>query len=190
MHHRVRRLDAPARAVATERQRRRLAMDLRARGDRSARKTAGVAERMEIAAARVQHRADVAVRAGHLAQLLAVQILHRHAAADALLRRLLDRGGAGLVVGRAQRAILPRFARDLVAADQVVREIGRAVGERRSCGGRARRRNRPRSDRGRASGLDWSGRHCCPTRPSPAPAPPAPAPRHLAPPDAAPWTAR
>ena len=96
----------------------------------------------------------IAIRAGHLAQLLAIEVRHRHAAADALLGGCLDRGGAGLVIGRAQRAVLPRFARDLVAADQIMREIRRAVGERRSCGGRARRRNPPRSYRGRASVRD------------------------------------
>ena len=104
-------------------------MDFRARGDRGAREAAGVTERMQIAAARIEHGADVAIRAGHLAQLLAVQIRHRHAAADALLRGLLDRGGAGLVIGRAQRAVLPRLARDLVAADQIMREVRGAVGE-------------------------------------------------------------
>ncbi|MGY4629774.1 hypothetical protein ACVWY3_007530 [Bradyrhizobium sp. USDA 4486] len=130
MHHRTRRLDAPARAFAAQRQRRRLAVDLRAGRDRGARETAGVAERMQIAAASIKHGADVAVGARHLAKLLAVQIGHRHAAADALLRGALDRGGAGLVVGRTQRAVLSRLARDLVAADQIMREIRRAIGER------------------------------------------------------------
>ena len=67
---------------------------------------------------------------GHLAHLLAVQQRHRHAAPDALLRGVLDRGGARFIVGRAQRAVLPRLAGDLVAADQVEREVGGAVGKR------------------------------------------------------------
>ena len=58
MHHRARRLDAPAAALAPQRQRRRLAMNLCAGGDRGARQAARIAERMQIAAARIQHGAD------------------------------------------------------------------------------------------------------------------------------------
>ena len=101
-----------------------------ARRDRGTRQAARIAQRMQVAAAVVQHGAEIAVGAGHLPHLLAVQQLHRHAAADALLGGAFDSRRACFIVGRAQRAVLPCLAGDLVAADQVEREVGSTVGKR------------------------------------------------------------
>ena len=98
--------------------------------DRGARQSPRVTQRMQVAAAPVQHGAEIAVAAGHLAHLLAAQQLDRHAAADALFCSTFDCRRAGFIIGRAQRAVLSRLARNLVAADQVECEIGGAVGER------------------------------------------------------------
>ncbi len=105
-------------------------MNDRARRDRGARQTARVAQRMQVAAAIVQHGAEIAVGPGHLPHLFAVQQRHRHAAADALFCGVFDSRRACFIVSRAQRAVLPRLAGDLVAADQVERVVGGAVGKR------------------------------------------------------------
>ena len=101
-----------------------------ARRDCGTRQTARIAQRMQVAAAVVQHGAEIAIGAGHLAHLFSVQQRYRHAAADALFCSVLDSRRARFIVGRAQRAILPRLAGDLVAADQVERVVRGAVGKR------------------------------------------------------------
>ena len=105
-------------------------MDGSARRDRGARQAARIAQRMQIAATLVQHGAEIAVGAGHLPHLFAVQQRHRHAAADALLCRVFDSRRACFIVGRAQRAVLPRLAGNLIAADQVECVVRGTVGER------------------------------------------------------------
>ena len=105
-------------------------MDRDACADRRARKAAGIAQRVQVAAAPVNEAADIAVRSGHFAQARAVEQRDRHAALLALLDEAFDVLRAARLIGDAQRAVLTGLAGNLVAADQIEREGRRAVGKR------------------------------------------------------------
>src|ERR1700739_2725351 len=84
---------------------------------------------MQVTAAFVEHGAEIVLAASHCAHFLVPEQSDRHAAADALLRGRSDAGCGRLVIGRAQRAVLPRLAGDLVATYQVEREVRGTVGK-------------------------------------------------------------
>src|ERR1700759_5102003 len=93
---------------------------------------------MDVPPPRIDHRADVAVRAGHSLQVVAIEDPHRHAAADALFCRRLDGAGMALVIGGPEGAVLPRIAGGVEAADELQREARRVVGKRAHAGAEIR----------------------------------------------------
>jgi hypothetical protein len=85
---------------------------------------------MDVAASRIEHGADIAIRAGHLPHGVTIEQADRHAAADALHGRGLDGAGVAVVIGGAERAVLAGVAGNAEAADQLKREDRRVVGKR------------------------------------------------------------
>jgi len=90
--------------------------------DRGTRKTARIAQRLQIATAPIQHGADVSIRSRRLSQGVPVEYRDRHAAPDALFRGVLDGGRVRFVIGGAQRPVLPCLAGDPMTADKIERE--------------------------------------------------------------------
>ena len=98
--------------------------------DRGPRETARIAERMQISAPSIEHRARVAVRACGALERLALEQPDGRSAPLELRAGAAYRGRVPRVHGRAQRAVLPRIAVDAVPLHEI--EDQRRSGARQS----------------------------------------------------------